>query len=190
MVVPTHLDTVAQSLAGCAERGQWQQCVPMAACFVAGSSGGGSGSGSSDSIGSGGSGSGGSGDSGGTATTAAATTASGGASPRGGGEQRFPEMVGRMSARDRLVYALDVERYEALVLRGDVGGGDGGTAAAAAAAAAVAAAAAIADPTALTQNPLALNIARQEARGACDGTTLNGRWRWRLQREKKQRRWQ
>jgi len=179
MVVPTHLDAVAQSLAACAERGQWQQCVPMAACFVAGSSSGGSGSAGR------GSGSGGSGGSGGTAT---ATTASGGASPRGESEPRFPEMVGRMSARDRLVYALDVERYEALVLRGDVGGGDGGTAAAAAAAAAVAAAAAIADPTALTQNPLALNIARQEARGACDGTTLNGRWR--LQREKKQRRWQ
>ena len=131
MVLPTHLDAVAQSLAACAERGQWQQCVPMAACFVAG---------------------------------------------HGAATSRFPETIGRMSARDRLVYALDVERYEALVL--GEGDGCGGCAAGAA----------LADLTALTQNPLALNIARQEERGASDGTTLNGRWR--LQREKKQRRWQ
>ena len=97
---PTHLEAFTGTLAACAEKGRWQQCVPIAAALVGGDAG-------------------------------AAAVA-------------FPEMLSRLSARDRTVYALNVPRYEAYLARRARGAG------------------APLDPLELTQNPLALRAAAVE----------------------------
>ena len=102
MALPTHLEALTGTLAACADKGRWQQCLPIAAALVGGDA-------DAD-------------------ADAAASTISVSPLPEmaettsrfpemtsGLPEitSRFPEMLSRLSARDRAVYALDLPRYEA-----------------------------------------------------------------------------
>ena len=82
MALPTHLEALTGTLAACADKGRWQQCLPIAAALVGGD---------------------------------ADADAAAGISPLTEMSEmtsRFPEMLSRISARDRAVYALDLPRYE------------------------------------------------------------------------------
>lgn len=79
----------------------------------------------------------------------------------GGVAGQFPLLLGRLSARERDVYALDVEAYMAAVAAG-----------------------AVELPPAISRNPICANFEKAEQAAGADQIS-NGRWR--LQREKKQR---
>ena len=83
MAIPTHLEALTGTLAACADKGRWQQCLPIAAALVSGD-----------------------------ADTDAAVSISP-LTEMPEMTSRFPEMLSRLSARDRAVYALDLPRYEA-----------------------------------------------------------------------------
>ena len=92
MALPTHLEALTGTLAACADKGRWQQCLPIAAALV-----------------------------GGDADADADAAASISDLPEMAEmtsrftemTSRFPEMLSRLSARDRAVYALDLPRCEA-----------------------------------------------------------------------------
>ena len=83
MALPTHLHALTGTLAACADKGRWQQCLPIAAALVGGDA----------------------------AADAVASRSPLPETPEM--TSRFPEMLSRISARDRTVYALDLPRYEA-----------------------------------------------------------------------------
>ena len=83
MALPTHLEALTGTLAACADKGRWQQCLPIAAALVGGDAD----------------------------ADAAASVSPLPEVPEM--TSRFPEMLSRLSARDRAVYALDLPRYEA-----------------------------------------------------------------------------
>ena len=89
MALPTHLEALTGTLAACADKGRWQQCLPIAAALV-----------------------------GGDADAVAAASRSP-LTEMAEMTSRFPEMLSRLSARDRAVYALDVPRYEAHLYAGN-----------------------------------------------------------------------
>ena len=82
---------------------------------------------------------------------------------------RCPELVGRLSQRDQCVFAFDWVAYLAAVDAGEP-----------------------VDPLAVTRNPMAVSLAREEASRASEGAegTAMSSGRWRLQREKKSKRGQ
>ena len=90
MALPTHLEALTGTLAACADKGRWQQCLPIAAALVGGDA---------------------------DADAAASISPLPEIPEMTSGlpeiTLRFPEMLSRLSARDRAVYALDLPRYEA-----------------------------------------------------------------------------
>ena len=83
MAIPTHLEALTGTLAACADKGRWQQCLPIAAALVGGDA------------------------------DAVASASRSPLSEMPEMLSRFPEMLSRLSVRDRAVYALDLPRYEA-----------------------------------------------------------------------------
>eukprot|EP00964_Phaeocystis_antarctica_P016329 scaffold9029_cov69-Phaeocystis_antarctica.AAC.1 len=94
MALPTHLEAFTGTLAACADKGRWQQCLPIAAALVSGDADADAGADAAASI---------------SPLPEMAEMTS--RFPEM--TSRFPEMLSRLSARDRAVYALDLPRYEA-----------------------------------------------------------------------------
>ena len=90
MAIPTHLEALTGTLAACADKGRWQQCLPIAAALVGGEA-----------------------DADAAAGISPLTEMPEITSRFPEMTSRFPEMLSRLSARDRAVYALDLPRYEA-----------------------------------------------------------------------------
>ena len=89
MAIPTHLEALTGTLAACADKGRWQQCLPIAAALVGGNA---------DAV---------------AAAGISPLTEMSVTSRFPEMTLRFPEMLSRISVRDRAVYALDLPRYEA-----------------------------------------------------------------------------
>ena len=89
MALPTHLEALTGTLAACADKGRWQQCLPIAAALVGGNA---------DAV---------------AAAGISPLTEMSVTSRFPEMTLRFPEMLSRISVRDRAVYALDLPRCEA-----------------------------------------------------------------------------
>ena len=96
MAIPTHLEALTGTLAACADKGRWQQCLPIAAALVGGEV-----------------------DADAAASRSPVPETAEMTSRLPEITLRFPEMLSRLSARDRAVYALDVPRYEAHLYAGN-----------------------------------------------------------------------